>query len=147
MARSDERGNRETETDEVEMPPELGGTPPHQPDPAEPPPRQVVLEVLHGKRKNRHALAFRGVPLVVGRGDETVPVDVDVSGYDALELGVSRQHAALSVTERGVFVEDKSSTNGTRINGFQLPPARPYRLRNGDEIEFGQLRTIIRFIQ
>ncbi|MEM6530913.1 MAG: FHA domain-containing protein [Chloroflexota bacterium] len=42
---------------------------------------------------------------------------------------------------------DTGSTNSTRINGATLHADRAYRLRNGDEIEFGTLRTVIRFLR
>ncbi|MCA9894532.1 MAG: FHA domain-containing protein, partial [Anaerolineae bacterium] len=44
-----------------------------------------------------------------------------------------------------LYIEDLGSTNGTRINGFQLTPRQKYRLRDADELEFARLRTIIRF--
>ncbi|MEL6310133.1 MAG: FHA domain-containing protein [Chloroflexota bacterium] len=42
-------------------------------------------------------------------------------------------------------MEDLGSTNGTRINGFQLTADQKYRLRDGDEIEFARLRSDIVF--
>lgn len=140
----------ERETNEVEMP---GGVEPAQPQapnyPVDPPPRSISLQVFYGdNQKDRQPLLFIEDRIVVGRDDEQdLPVDLDFSLYDAHENGVSRYHAAFTRSKTGIFIEDTGSTNGTRINGFQLEPNRPYLLRNGDEIEFGRLRTVIRFMR
>lgn len=73
--------------------------------------------------------------------------DLDFTPLNALENGVSRQHAAFIYKEGALSLEDLNSTNGTRINGFQIVPGQLYRLRNGDELEFGRLRTIIRVVR
>ncbi|MFM7207020.1 MAG: SpoIIE family protein phosphatase [Planctomycetaceae bacterium] len=45
---------------------------------------------------------------------------------------VSRQHAAVSLSAEGAFVEDLQSRNGTLVNGLPLTSRR--RLEDGDEI-------------
>jgi pSer/pThr/pTyr-binding forkhead associated (FHA) protein len=45
-----------------------------------------------------------------------------------------------------LFIRDLGSTNGTRLNGALLSPEQPVRLRDGDELELGQFRTVVRFI-
>jgi pSer/pThr/pTyr-binding forkhead associated (FHA) protein len=87
--------------------------------------------------------------LVVGRstssgGDQP---DLDFSSLSALEHGVSRLHAVLTYENEVLYVEDLNSSNGTRINGFQIKPAHKYRLRNNDEIEFGRLRVQVRVVR
>ena len=72
-------------------------------------------------------------------------IDFDLSPYGAYTFGVSRQHAIITLHEGFLYLEDNNSTNGTRINGFQLTPKQKYRLRDGDEVEFARLRTSIRF--
>ena len=85
--------------------------------------------------------------LVVGRGLEEGPsdIDLDLTPHGAYHFGVSRKHAILTLKEGYLYLEDLGSTNGTRINGFQLTANQKYRLRDGDEIEFARLRTSIRF--
>ena len=46
-----------------------------------------------------------------------------------------------------LHVEDLQSTNGTRINGKPIDPGALYRLRNGDELEFGSLRVRVRVVR
>jgi len=88
-----------------------------------------------------------GDTLVVGRGIEESPgdVDLDLTPHGAYHFGVSRRHAIMTLKDGYLYLEDLGSTNGTRINGFQLTANQKYRLRDGDEVEFARLRTNIRF--
>lgn len=87
-----------------------------------------------------------GEPIMVGRAtDEDDDIQLDLSPYGAYQGGVSRRHARIVLHEGGLYIEDIGSTNGTRINGFQLTPNRKYRLREGDEIEFARVRASIKF--
>jgi pSer/pThr/pTyr-binding forkhead associated (FHA) protein len=84
--------------------------------------------------------------IIVGRRlEDEKTIDFDLSPYGAYTFGVSRQHAIITLHEGFLYLEDNNSTNGTRINGFQLTPKQKYRLRDGDEVEFARLRTSIRF--
>jgi len=64
---------------------------------------------------------------VVGR-DENAAVRLD-------SASVSRQHAAIRVTEAGVVLEDLGSKNGTFVGGHRL--VAPVRLRDGDAFRIG----------
>jgi hypothetical protein len=82
----------------------------------------------------------------VGRTDLTegyVP-GIDLGPYGAQDMGVSRRHAMIYVVDgtegSELHIRDLSSTNGTRVNGFVLKPEQPYKLSDGDEVDFGQLR-------
>lgn len=70
---------------------------------------------------------------------------INLVPYGADEAGVSRQHARLLRDDAAVYLMDLDSTNGTRLNGEQLPPAVEKRLRDGDEITLGRLRLYIFF--
>ncbi|MGB1286235.1 MAG: FHA domain-containing protein, partial [Aggregatilineales bacterium] len=74
-------------------------------------------------------------------------VDFDLNEFGAYHFGVSRHHANLNMIDSLIYLEDNNSTNGTRINGFQLTPHQQYRLRDGDELEFGRLRIKITFMK
>lgn len=89
-----------------------------------------------------------GDPIVVGRVadvSERDQVQLDLSPYGGYQGGVSRKHAIITLNEGALYIEDLGSTNGTRINGFQLSANRKYRLRDGDEVEFARLRVGVRF--
>lgn len=117
----------------------------HLPSEQSPAPQSVQLEILGDQGKYRVKLDFGKNTVLIGRREDAEDVDVDMCAHGAYDLGVSRRHARLHYKSDGVYVEDLGSTNGTRINGFTLRPQQAYRLRNGDEIEFGRLRTVIRF--
>lgn len=94
---------------------------------------------------------FATVPIkekiVVGRTLDDEKVDFDLTPYDAYHYGVSRRHALMSLVEGYLYIEDLGSTNGTRINGYQLTSKQRYRLRDGDEVEFARLRMTVKFDQ
>lgn len=74
---------------------------------------------------------------------------LDLTPYGGQDGGVSRRHAAIvqDGNSQALYLEDMNSTNGTRINGFSLEPRRRYRLRDGDEIELGRVRMVLRFVR
>jgi len=74
-------------------------------------------------------LAFRISNLLIGRLPDN---------HLALNHGsVSRRHAKVSVTNRGVFVEDMGSQNGSTINGVPVKQSMP--LRPGDILRIGHV--------
>ncbi len=85
--------------------------------------------------------------LVIGRGGDAQIPDVDLATFNATKCGVSRVHGAFTYQDNTLFIEDLNSTNGTRINGYQIAPSQPVRLRNGDEIELGTLRFNVNIVR
>lgn len=65
--------------------------------------------------------------------------DIDLTGYGAYENGVSRRHAAIITWNRGLFVIDEGSPNGTFLNGKRLAAGEPCALKYGDQIRIGRL--------
>jgi pSer/pThr/pTyr-binding forkhead associated (FHA) protein len=70
---------------------------------------------------------------------------VDLSPYQADELGVSRQHAQLELGAGCVKIVDLNSTNGTFLNGLRLKPGEPRIVRDGDELHLGALKLYLYF--
>ncbi|GAB4576204.1 MAG: hypothetical protein Kow0077_31500 [Anaerolineae bacterium] len=87
--------------------------------------------------------------LLVGRSDPTAGFqpDLDLTPYGGRENGVSRRHVAITQQGQSLFVEDLGAVNGTRINGFLLESGKLYQLRDGDELELGRLRMVVRFVR
>jgi hypothetical protein len=77
-----------------------------------------------------------------GRSDQP---ELDLTHDNGAEYGVSRSHAAIQASHRGVALVDLNSTNGTLLNNYRLPPDLPYPLHNGDEIRFGRLLVHVFF--
>ena len=85
---------------------------------------------------------------VFGRiGDKpgVVPVDFDLTPYNALEKGVSRNHAKITRDHELMHVMDLDSTNGTYLNGFRLIAHQERILRSGDELTLGRLVVVVKF--
>lgn len=74
-------------------------------------------------------LAFRISNMLIGRLPDN---------HLALNHGsVSRRHARISVTPKGVFVEDMGSQNGTTLNGVAVKEQQP--VRPGDILRIGHV--------
>lgn len=82
-----------------------------------------------------------GARWLLGRFEQTTshPDQVDLTAYQARELGVSRFHARLHVEDEQLFLTDLASTNGTYLSGEPLVPNKPSRVRNGDYMLLGRL--------
>ncbi|MBI3360676.1 MAG: FHA domain-containing protein [Chloroflexi bacterium] len=77
-------------------------------------------------------------------GQATKP-DVDLSPFRALELGVSRMHATLTINGTSLTLTDLGSTNGSMVNSVKLQPNAPFQLNDGDEIRLGKLALRVYF--
>jgi len=102
---------------------------------AEIPPTQApacVLLIYGGALGRRYE--FRGRDLLIGRDPDT-DICIDLTT-------LSRRHARLYEKDRGAWVEDLGSTNGTLVN--DAPIDGPRQLGNGDLLRFGG--AILKFI-
>lgn len=70
------------------------------------------------------------IPILLGRAP-----DADLRLNPHHDLDASARHAEIYVHERGLYLRDLGSRNGTYLNGRRL--GAPGRLRSGDEIELG----------
>lgn len=86
--------------------------------------------------------------MVLGRSNDSPgaeSVDFDLSPYNALEKGVSRNHARITRDRELIHVTDLGSTNGTFLNGFRLVANQERILRSGDELMLGRLKVVVKF--
>ena len=58
------------------------------------------------------------------------------------ERNISRRHARLSQQNGALFIEDLTSFTGVRVNGTRI--ASPTPLREGDEVQIGDYRIVLR---
>jgi pSer/pThr/pTyr-binding forkhead associated (FHA) protein len=81
----------------------------------------------------------------IGRVSEGQPIlpDVDLTPYNAFNLGVSRLHVSMKLTRTGVIVTDLGSSNGTRVNGQKIVPHVEYPINHGDTVAIGKLKLKI----
>jgi hypothetical protein len=86
-------------------------------------------------------------PLIIGRYNSSLPVDIDLAEYNAHEMGISRNHFRIEPAPGGkLMVIDLKTVNGTQLNGEKLDALRPYELRHGDELKAGRLHLKVYFI-
>jgi pSer/pThr/pTyr-binding forkhead associated (FHA) protein len=76
---------------------------------------------------------------VIGRTVNDVLADVDLTPYNAMDMGVSRRHVKLTRLLETIMVQDLGSVNGTYLNGQKLVPNQQRVLRNNDELRLGRL--------
>ena len=77
--------------------------------------------------------------LILGRLHEDEIPDIDLEPHGGKKAGVSRQHGRLMYQDGQWYIEDLDSTNGTYLNGVQLPPNQPTNINPGDYLRLGTL--------
>lgn len=124
------------ETDRVRLLPRL-------PDPV---PWRLILQMVQPGQTRIGLNVWKS--MIIGRADLTANVnpDLDMTPHQAHELGVSRQHAVLTPGNNALFVSDLESKNGTWVNGKYLPPGVRYPLSEGDQIEFGLIKLVVKTV-
>ncbi|MBZ0278672.1 MAG: FHA domain-containing protein [Anaerolineae bacterium] len=90
-------------------------------------------------------------PISFGRSTGTNQLNektqhVNLSRYDAVNMGVSRIHMFMHFRDNKFYVEDADSINGTYVNGDPINPRTLVPVENADEIRLGQLRMYIYFL-
>ncbi len=83
-----------------------------------------------------------GYEFTLGRvsGNQPILPDLDLSAYQAYEVGVSRLHATLKIEKFAITITDLGSANGTRLNGKKISPHTPQSLENGDIVSLGKFK-------
>ena len=85
--------------------------------------------------------------ILIGRALGKTDVDLDLTAFRALELGVSREHATLRPTEETLLLYDRKSTNGTFCNFKNATITDPLPVANNDILSFGVLNFQIKIIR
>ncbi len=96
-------------------------------------------------RKQPLVLMQTGTFILGRNGSPQDRFKIDLNKYQAQSLGVSRQHAALTITDKTCTLEDLDSTNGTWLNDEQLTANKVYPVKSGDIIRLGYLLIIMAF--
>ncbi|AUC62073.1 FHA domain containing protein [Cyanobacterium sp. HL-69] len=93
--------------------------------------------LLHVQTNTTIELASDLPVIHIGKVNETVPPDIDVSGFPNSQI-VSRIHADICQENGSYFLEDTGSANGTYVNHVPLGKGNRHRLSNGDRIALGK---------
>lgn len=105
-------------------------------------PSQTMLQIqvarlLHVQTNTPIELPANLTVIHIGKPNDRVPPDVDVSGFPNSEI-VSRVHADIRVEGDSYYLEDVGSANGTYVNNMPLPVGNRHRLRPGDRVALGK---------
>ncbi len=99
--------------------------------------QSLTARLLHVQTNTVMALPM-GLELVhIGKPNDRIPPDVDVSGFPESEI-VSRVHANIRIEGDVYYIEDVGSSNGTYVNNLPLVAGNRHRLRPGDRIALGK---------
>lgn len=85
--------------------------------------------------------------ITIGRTHGDVQVDLDLSLYRGLEMGVSRRHARLRPTKDNLLIFDEQSTNGTFCNFKNATAIEPLPVANNDILTFGVLNFQLKIVR
>ncbi len=100
------------------------------PDPTHPCPVGAAPRILAVDRQE----------MLVGRDDEHRDIHPEIALFDP---GASRRHAkVLREADGGVALQDLASTNGSQINGRDVPAGTRRRLTQGDAVTLGRWTRI-----
>jgi hypothetical protein len=82
---------------------------------------------------------------IKGRGRVILGRNADFSGVTVKHDSVSRQHLHFELKSGSLFVADRNSSNGTKVNNVRLSaPFRDQALKEGDQMDFGQVTATLR---
>lgn len=93
--------------------------------------------LVHITSNNRFELSTDLAVLHIGKPNDRLPPEIDVSGFPHADV-VSRVHAAIHIDKGDYYIEDLGSSNGTYINHLPLTPGNRQRLKTGDRITLGK---------
>jgi len=65
--------------------------------------------------------------------------DCDINHICINNSSISNQHISLSKHDNTYFLEDRNSSNATKINGIRVKPFNPIPLSVGDKIQIGEI--------
>lgn len=109
-------------------------------------PNPAALRVTFLESGHTHELSGKN-RYILGRLDGAFQPDIDFGAREGADLGVSRLHAEIEITEQGrVEISDLDSTNGTWVNGERISAQTATRLNHGDLVRVGKIQLQITFV-
>lgn len=88
-----------------------------------------LIVSIPGKEEQRFPLADFNI---IGRGKD--------AAVQLVDNGVSREHSSIRRDDKGYWINDLASANGTYLNNMAV--ARSELMRDGDELIFGTVRAV-----
>lgn len=110
-------------------------------------PWRVLLELYSGEQRMTLGIDLYG-DIILGRGESSPGrIIVDLDSYNAVELGVSREHVMLRPMLKRLFAIDQGSTNGTLVNGARSGRGIATPLRDEDLLSLGNMVLMIHVVR
>jgi len=97
---------------------------------------QEILRQPHLEGPRGLVFLLSKSPVTLGRSGKGGTPDIDLAEWDA-RMVISRRHAVVEQTRDGISIRREKTTNGTFINGVEVPAGESRLLRDGDKIHFG----------
>ncbi|MEM3342572.1 MAG: FHA domain-containing protein [Thermoplasmata archaeon] len=97
-----------------------------------------LVNVTVSFQNRRQEYSISSFPAIIGRSKEC---EIRLS-----DSSVSRKHACLSGDEKGVFIEDLNSTNGTLVNSRKLKQGEKAALKESDVVGVGVYTLTIQML-
>lgn len=111
-------------------------------------PSRIRFIINHNEQDYEVSIETRNMSrMTIGRLDpisQQAP-PIDLSEFDAINKGVSRQHAVLIRKDATIQIADLAAANGTFLNGQRLIPEQERILRDGDDLRLGHLVMRVKF--
>jgi CRP-like cAMP-binding protein len=131
---------------EVQVPPS-GAMPAPEPPPSEAAAGDAAGPRLVHQQTGSVFLLATGAETFVGRYDAATGIhpDIDLKPVDT-DRSISRRHAKIAQRDNRFFViEEIGTTNGTFVNRRRVEKGAEVEFHDGDEVQFGLVRTVFRF--
>lgn len=99
--------------------------------------KKVVLINEQGQTLMEWSLENK-TSLIIGKSADGENVDIDLTGSAVAQM-ISKQHAVLNYTEKGWYVDDIDSKNGTRVKKITQNSIMDVKLVGAIEVEVGDI--------
>lgn len=96
------------------------------------------LELVYAGREGTFQFCMEEEEFSIGRG-------TDSNGRLQVSMKVSRRHCLITKINGNYFVQDLDSTNGTYVNGTQIPPYELMELEHNDVLCVGDVELRVKF--
>jgi hypothetical protein len=101
--------------------------------------RAWVLEGENPEAEGSRKVRIEVPSSMIGKGKLIVGRKTGMVHFPIKNSSISSQHATLLLDESGLYIEDRNSSNGTKINGRKLSPFKPVKLTHGDTLGLGEI--------
>ena len=107
--------------------------------------KPAFLLLYIGSKRQLLKVSIKPEGLIIGRNTSSTHVDVDMTTYNGVEHGVSREHIVILPKRDHVVVKDLDTVNSTWLNKKRLRPNTATDVYHGDILHLAELKVEIFF--